>query len=197
MVFTANSGHEFGHLGLDDFGARRPGWERPGGATWVHYGANIGAVGGELSVQSASEDLAALAAQELTRDGCAPDRIAPPESGPVRRDARHPPRRRTLSDFGREQPSISSAAGPLAARRRCRDGRTNCGCRRPAGGIAYALEGKKRPTPRGVGLGRDLRRRLLVVVHVAHAVVVRHSRRGLLLWLVGDHRFGRHQQTRH
>jgi hypothetical protein len=76
-VFTANSGHELGHLGLDDFNARRPGWERPGGATWVHYGANIGAVGGELSVQSASEDLAARAAQELTRGGCAPDRIAP------------------------------------------------------------------------------------------------------------------------
>jgi hypothetical protein len=77
-VFTANSGHELGHLGLDDFSARRPGWERPGGATWVHYGANIGAVVGELSVQSASEDLAARAAQELTCDGCAPDRIAPP-----------------------------------------------------------------------------------------------------------------------
>jgi len=49
MMFTANSGHELGHLGLDDFMARRPGWERPvteGGAVWVHYGANIGAVGG-------------------------------------------------------------------------------------------------------------------------------------------------------
>jgi hypothetical protein len=82
-VFTANSGHELGHLGLDDFSARRPGWERPGGATWVHYGANIGAVGGELSVQSANEDLAARAARELTRDGCAPDRIAPPSLVPT------------------------------------------------------------------------------------------------------------------
>ena len=81
-IFTANSGHELGHLGLDDFSARRPGWERPGGATWVHYGANIGAVGGELSVLSASEDLAARAAQELTRNGCAPDRIAPPSLVP-------------------------------------------------------------------------------------------------------------------
>src|SRR3954454_16762191 len=44
VVFTANSGHELGHLGLDDFMARRPGWERPineGGATWIHFGANI------------------------------------------------------------------------------------------------------------------------------------------------------------
>ena len=61
VIFTANSGHELGHLGLDDFMARRPGWERPiseGGATWVHFGANIGAAGGELSVQSASDESA-------------------------------------------------------------------------------------------------------------------------------------------
>ena len=80
VVFTANSGHEVGHLGLDDFIARRPDWERPvadGGAVWVHYGANIGAVGGQLSIQSASDDLRALAAAELTRAGQAPDHIAP------------------------------------------------------------------------------------------------------------------------
>ncbi len=80
VVFTANSGHELGHLGLDAFVDSRPGWERPaaeGGAVWVHFGANIGAVGGELFVQSASEDLAALTAAELTRAGRAPDRIMP------------------------------------------------------------------------------------------------------------------------
>ena len=80
VIFTANSGHELGHLGLDDFMARRPGWEQPvaeGGAIWVHYGANIGAVGGELSIQSASDDLGALAAAELTRAGQPPDHTAP------------------------------------------------------------------------------------------------------------------------
>jgi len=80
VVFTANSGHELGHLGLDDFMARSPGWERPvagGGAVWVHYGANIGAVGGELSIQSTSDDLRALAAAELARAGQPPDHIAP------------------------------------------------------------------------------------------------------------------------
>jgi hypothetical protein len=80
VIFTANSGHELGHLGLDDFMTRRPGWERPvaeGGAVWVHYGANIGAVGGELSIQSASDDLRALTAAELTRVGQQPDHIAP------------------------------------------------------------------------------------------------------------------------
>ena len=80
VIFTANSGHELGHLGLDDFMARRPGWERPiseGGATWVHFGANIGAAGGELSVQSASDELRQLTETELARAGRAPDVVAP------------------------------------------------------------------------------------------------------------------------
>lgn len=52
VIFTAGSGHELGHLGLDDFMARRPGWERPiseGGATWVHFGANLGAADGNYT----------------------------------------------------------------------------------------------------------------------------------------------------
>jgi len=80
VIFTANSGHELGHLGLDDFMARRPGWERPiseGGATWIHFGANIGAVGGELSLQSASDELRQLTETELARAGRAPDVVAP------------------------------------------------------------------------------------------------------------------------
>jgi hypothetical protein len=80
VIFTANSGHELGHLGLDDFIARRPGWERPiseGGATWVHFGANIGAADGELSLQSASDDLRQLTEAELARAGQAPGVIAP------------------------------------------------------------------------------------------------------------------------
>jgi hypothetical protein len=80
VIFTANSGHELGHLGLDDFMARRPGWERPiseGGATWIHFGANIGASDGVLSLQSASDDLRLLTEVELTRAGQAPDVVAP------------------------------------------------------------------------------------------------------------------------
>jgi hypothetical protein len=67
VLFTANSGHELGHLGLDDFVARRPGCEER--ATWVHYGANIGAAEGSLSVMSASDDLRLFAAAELGRAG--------------------------------------------------------------------------------------------------------------------------------
>ena len=80
VIFTANSGHELGHLGLDEFMARRPGWERPiaaGGAVWVHYGANIGAVGGDLSILSTSDELRTLAAAELIGADRPADRIAP------------------------------------------------------------------------------------------------------------------------
>jgi hypothetical protein len=80
VIFTANSGHELGHLGLDDFMAPRPGWERPiseGGATWLHFGANLGAATGELYLQSASDDLRALAEIELSRAGQTPDVVAP------------------------------------------------------------------------------------------------------------------------
>ncbi len=72
VIFTANSGHELGHLGLDDFVARRPGWDRPpqqGGAAWIHYGANIGAAGGTLSLVSPQDDLRTLAAAELAQAG--------------------------------------------------------------------------------------------------------------------------------
>jgi len=67
VVFAATSGHELGHLGLDDFVARRPGWEES--ATWVHWGANIGAAAGRLTVMSASDDLRDLAAAQLADAG--------------------------------------------------------------------------------------------------------------------------------
>lgn len=84
VIFTANSGHELGHLGLDDFVARRPGWDRPqrdGGATWLLYGANIGAAGGSLSVVSAHNDLRALAGAELGHFG-QPHTLAPKDLVP-------------------------------------------------------------------------------------------------------------------
>src|SRR5690242_17476812 len=60
--------------------AHRPGWERPiseGGATWIHFGANIGAADGELSLQSASDDLRQLTEAELPRAGQEPGVVAP------------------------------------------------------------------------------------------------------------------------
>lgn len=77
VILTANSGHELGHLGLDDFCASRLGWDRPGGAVWVHYGANIGASGGALSVISADDGLRAGMRDALAAAGQAPDAMAP------------------------------------------------------------------------------------------------------------------------
>ena len=72
VIFTANSGHELGHLGLHDFCERRPAIEKT--ATWIHFGANIGAAkehGQSLIVLSNDDDLRALV------DGSAlkPDRV--------------------------------------------------------------------------------------------------------------------------
>ena len=75
VVLTANSGHELGHLGLDAFVARRPDWERD--ALWVHWGANLGAAGGRLTVMSPADELRTLAASELARAGQPPDVLAP------------------------------------------------------------------------------------------------------------------------
>jgi hypothetical protein len=80
VIFTANTGHELGHTGLDDFVARRPGWETR--ATWIHYGANLGAAGGKLQAMSAHDDLMALAVQHLGAAGQRPDLLAPKSSVP-------------------------------------------------------------------------------------------------------------------
>jgi hypothetical protein len=77
VILTANSGHELGHLGLDDFIHRRPGWDRPDGAIWVHYGANIGAAGGALSVVSADDAMRAAMLSALTETDRPPDTMAP------------------------------------------------------------------------------------------------------------------------
>ena len=42
VLFVASSGHELGHLGIDQFVARRPGIV-PQSVGWIHLGANIGA----------------------------------------------------------------------------------------------------------------------------------------------------------
>jgi hypothetical protein len=82
VIFTSNTGHELGLLGLDDFISRRRGWtQRDGRATWLLFGANIGAVGSTLSVMSPANDLRDLIATELTQVGL-PHAIAPKERVP-------------------------------------------------------------------------------------------------------------------
>ena len=79
-ILTANSGHELGHIGLDDFIARRPGWETQ--ARWVHFGANIGAASGKLSIMSGHADMATPMADALRQAGQPADQVAPPTSMP-------------------------------------------------------------------------------------------------------------------
>ena len=150
VVLTANSGHELGHLGLDAFIARRPGWERD--ALWLHWGANLGAAGGRLTVMSASDELRALAARELTRSGQPPDVLAPEDAGAEWRDARHPSCRRTLCHAGRQQSMVPSATGPLAARRGRGRGRAHRPGSGEAGGGADAISFARRRHSGG-GLG--------------------------------------------
>ena len=75
VIFSATSGHEIDHVGLDDFVARRPGWEKR--ATWIHYGASLGATGSRLTIQSNQDDFRALVVQHLTAAGHPPHALAP------------------------------------------------------------------------------------------------------------------------
>ncbi len=82
VVLTANSGHELGHIGLDAFQDGRRGWDRPNGAIWVHYGANIGATGGRLSIMSGDPVLPGLMRDALVAAGQGADEIADPSVVP-------------------------------------------------------------------------------------------------------------------
>ena len=77
VLFVASSGHELGHLGLDDFIARRPGLV-PAAKAWIHLGANIGAAQGPGSTLQASDDeMEAMMAAAMTKAGLPIDRRHP------------------------------------------------------------------------------------------------------------------------
>ena len=60
VVFTANSGHELSHLGMEHFLKTNTDWVA-GAAGWLHLGANFAARGGRAHLQaSAQADLDAL-----------------------------------------------------------------------------------------------------------------------------------------
>jgi hypothetical protein len=77
VLFVASSGHELGHLGLDDFIARRPRLV-PGAKAWIHLGANIGAAQGPANILQASDDeMEQMMAKAMTGAGLAIDRRHP------------------------------------------------------------------------------------------------------------------------
>ncbi len=77
VLFVASSGHEIGHLGLDDFIARRAGLV-PAARAWIHLGANIGAAQGPGNHLQASDDaMEAMLADAMSEAGLRIDHRLP------------------------------------------------------------------------------------------------------------------------
>jgi hypothetical protein len=74
--FTANTGHELGHLGLDHYLDRQPGLLTRAHA-WLHLGANFAAHQGEVMYQASDQTLMELGVQALSTRGVSCDRITP------------------------------------------------------------------------------------------------------------------------
>ena len=89
VLFTANTGHELGHLGLAHYMARDPKLAE-GARAWIHLGANFAAAdchhaGTRLASgvrYQASPDLLDMALETLTAFGVAPEEITPTNTRP-------------------------------------------------------------------------------------------------------------------
>jgi hypothetical protein len=83
VLFVASSGHELGHLGLDNFIERRRGIV-PAAKAWIHLGANIGAAQGPGNILQASDDeLEQMMAGAMTEAGLWIDRRHPRDREPL------------------------------------------------------------------------------------------------------------------
>jgi len=81
VIFTANSGHELGHLGLDQFMHDNPGLVA-GAHMWIHLGANFAADGAAIFLQYSSEENRALTYKHLDPYGLRPATETPIEDRP-------------------------------------------------------------------------------------------------------------------
>ncbi len=82
VLFTANTGHELGHLGMNVFLTRYPTLLRDA-HTWVHLGANFAAAGGELVYQASNEAMMARGVALLTEHGRLPSYTTPVGTRPL------------------------------------------------------------------------------------------------------------------
>jgi hypothetical protein len=83
VLFVASSGHELGHLGLDDFIERRLGLV-PQAKAWIHLGANIGAAQGPGNILQASNgELETMMADAMAVAGLVIDRRHPRDVEPL------------------------------------------------------------------------------------------------------------------
>lgn len=82
VLFVASSGHELGHLGLDNFMERRPGLVSTAKA-WIHLGANIGAAQGPgNNLQASDDEMETMLAEAMTDSGLRIDRRQPRGAAP-------------------------------------------------------------------------------------------------------------------
>jgi hypothetical protein len=76
VVFTANTGHELGHVGLSRFMAMNPDLA-VGAHAWVHLGANFAAAEGALRYQASDAELLELGLAALRAAGAPEPAITP------------------------------------------------------------------------------------------------------------------------
>ncbi|PZC45081.1 MAG: hypothetical protein DK306_001617 [Chloroflexi bacterium] len=76
VIFTANTGHELGHVGLDHHLATHPGLAA-GAHAWLHLGANFAALEGAIRYQSSDDEFLALGVDQLSAAGVPPTAVAP------------------------------------------------------------------------------------------------------------------------
>lgn len=82
VIFTANSGHELGHLGLDHFIEENDGIV-PNAHCWIHLGANFGsAVDGKTKLQASDESLLELCRIKMREAGAPPELETPLDQRP-------------------------------------------------------------------------------------------------------------------
>ena len=82
VIFTANTGHELGHIGLEHYLKSRKALIKDA-AMWIHFGANIAAaVQPGIGVQSSDEQARKLALDTLSQHQLKPDAETPPGQRP-------------------------------------------------------------------------------------------------------------------
>lgn len=81
VVFTANTGHELGHTGLDHFMQENPALPKAA-HVWIHLGANFVAKGSERRLQTSDAGLQALAERSMAAHSVPPQSIRSPGERP-------------------------------------------------------------------------------------------------------------------
>lgn len=82
VIFTANSGHELSHLGLDQMQHENPSLARDA-FIWIHLGANFAATGSQVRLQYSSQNIKNLTRRYLEQEKLVPGVETPIENRPL------------------------------------------------------------------------------------------------------------------